>query len=555
MGDFRVNRIALLSLVLMGIHLPPAYSQPLPEDEAARIGRLDQLARDLEKVKVDKVRSTGPQRSEERRSSKHSELHFRFLVCVSGLVADNQDGRLIFPLQISGLTSELNSAEQGANKRDSGADFQKIQVTLAGVRKARPKVKIEVPKLRHGSVFDAVQLVRDEIISRVRNYFPDAEIEGRQKFLDKHFEIKNEARESVQVKLHYRTLRRNDTKSEWGWQPGLPPNGEAIRFAVSSGSKSAAKENSSDLIRTSGVRFSAEGDSGEEWLEHKSDVLWLVDENPELDGERAYYAEKPQMSTHTIKPKTGKREFAERVLEFNNQAGESLQVALRYESYSDGQLVWKSEKYQLEPGKSFVPRKSDGARIRASRIYLVAESAARRYVKYAQQPLWLVDEVAGRRSYYAESIGKFVYSFGPSSEGASTDMARVTAASARIVAGTQTLATVGKDQSYKVVDKRPGWVAVQADIAGKSVTGWIREQDVRVSSGPSLTPQPSLSPKTLTIISNAAELKLGSTIIAPLLKGEQYQVLEERGGWYRIEISFEGSPRHGWVNDNHVRIK
>jgi hypothetical protein len=479
----------------------------------------------------------------------------RFLVCVAGLANENKDGVLLFPLQASGFSSTVDSAEPGLPKRESGSDFQKVKITLAGILQDRPKAKIDVPELRHGSKFDAVQLARDEIIQRIRWYFPEAEIEGKQRFNVKRFAIKNDTKEPVTVWLHYRHKDRNEKGYEWVWKPGEPHAGEPLQLIIMPGETETVIDGDEQPIETSRVQIWAESESGDRWDEHRDDSLWLTEENPQLDGDRAYYAEKLATYQHVIRPHTGKRRFTERVVELQNATDEPLAVTLRYHTQTGGQFLWRTAEYDLNPGQRIAPRDLAGMRVRASRMHVTGLTGNRRYEKYSEEPLWLVDEVDGRRAYQAEAIGQFQFVFTPTGESAAGGSARVKVASTSIMSGTQAIGTLRQNTAVEVLDRRPGWVLIRAGTGAAALTGWVREGDLELSNAGAPPPPAEAARKTLTITAASANVQVGTTVIARLDRGDAYPVLEQRSGWCRIEFSLDGSTRQGWVDSRYGQLQ
>ncbi|HMP05185.1 MAG TPA: hypothetical protein PJ982_02455, partial [Lacipirellulaceae bacterium] len=246
---------------------------------------------------------------------------------------------------------------------------------------------------------------------------------------------------------------------------------------------------------------------------------------------------------------------AERVVELHNDSGESLDVRLRYRTKLDGRWTWRNARFTLAPGQRQQPLDGQGMRIRAARMNLRGETPNRRYQRHADEPLWLVDEAAGRRLYAADRIGKFIYIFTPRGEGAETSMARITAASATVMDGSRQVATVRRGDSLEVVSTRPGWSGVRVDVGGTPQTGWIRDSDAEVTvTGPAADPGDPVR-RTLVVTAAAAAVKVGPETIATLPRGAQSPVYEERDGWYRVEVQVEGSARHGWVQRGQVQVQ
>lgn len=534
-----------------------SFAQDLTERDKERVSRLDEMARSLEKVKVDKVRASGNQQSEDRRFSDRSELHIRFLVCVAGLANKNQDGLLIFPLQVSGFKSAISASGGGKADRKSGADYQQVKVSLTGIRADKPKAKIDLPELRHGSSYNAVQLARDEIIERIRWFFPDAEIEGRQKFDVKRFAVRNETKEPIAVWLHYRKKVRKENHFGWEWTPSEPDRGDPIELALAPGKTEVVAIDNSSPIEGSHVQFWVESESGELWEEHRHEPLSLVAPNPELDGERAYYAERPQTHEFVVRPHSGKIAFTERVLELENATDESLDVSLQYYTSNGGKLQWRTAAYTLPPKNRFTPRDDRGMRLRASQMRVTGKTQNRRYHRHAKDPLWLVEEVDGRRAYLAEKVGTYQFVFTPTGEsGGTSAQAQVSVASTRVMSGSTPIATLSRGANVEIRDRRPGWLLVRVPQGKSTATGWVRDTDIDAAATVK-TPAPPAerSSKTFTVTASAANVQVGSAAIARLARGDRHLVLEERGGWARIEVMISGQARQGWVDLRYGQVR
>src|SRR5688572_1801947 len=128
----------LPSLLLFLSLCAASFAQDPADLDKDRVARLEQLAKSLESVVIDRVQSSGDRVVEGRRASRQSELHVRFLVCVSSLENGGKDGVLLFPLQASGFTSVIDPRKDTPEQK-TGADFQKVKVTLEGlIGQARP---------------------------------------------------------------------------------------------------------------------------------------------------------------------------------------------------------------------------------------------------------------------------------------------------------------------------------------------------------------------------------------------------------------------------------
>ena len=507
-------------ILILAIYLVASASSSFGEERTAtqkqdRANRLDQMSKALEAVKVDRVRSLGNQQVEGRRMTNRSEMHFRFLTCVSGMTDENRNGMILFPLQISGLSFKTDPSGKGPLRRDSGSDFQEIKVRFNAIFDDHPKVAIDTPPLRHGSDFDATQAIRDEVIARVRWFFPEAVIEGRQKYFEKTLTFENECQEPAVVWLHYRTRIRTTAGFEWNWKPCPPHEGQPLRVVVPARAEIPITTEGNP-VKAGGVQIWAESESGEQWLDYRNNVLPLIAPNPDCEGELAYYSELPEKYTYTIRAREGKRQFTERTIELRNESTEKLDVSLGYRTQIDNRLIWRDGKYILQPGEKLAPRDSEGMLIRASQIRVTGKTENRRYEKHAADPLWLVPDTDGHRVYQADRIGKYAYVFASAREGEGTRTARVKAGETNVMDGASVLATVRQGQVLDVVKTQTDWIAVNVTVAGKTRTGWVADTDVELSTtGPSSDPENSRGKKLKVLVDNG-EIKVGSTTIAQL---------------------------------------
>lgn len=555
----RLSLSSSCSLLLAMVCLAPAFAtaQDLTPEQKDRAERLEKFALAIEQVKVDREQSTGDQQSGDRRYSRASELHLSFHTAVTGLENDNKDAAVIFPMHASGFTRIIDSRSDG--QLDSGSDLKKVKVSIADFfgAEGKPKATIDVPEPRHGSTFPAQQIARDEIQRLLEEFLPEVEIDGMQRFFEKELAVRNNTEEPITVWLVYRTRRHNEQQGwHWTWQPSEPGEGEPLTYTVDAGStlllKAAGDDSKSDNVRAARVRLWAESESGSRWLEYRDEDLWLVDKNPKFDGLRRYHAEKIERYVHTIQPQPGPKVFSERVVRFRNASPEPVSLSLRYYTRRGGSLGWRSMQLQIPPGQTVSPRGDDGMRIRASRLRFSAASENRRWLKYAERTLWLVEESAGRRVYQAEEIGTYLYVLEPKAAGASKQAARVTADNAPIKIGNETLGTLEEGDQFTVEETRGGWVRGTFDVGGQQQTGWVQASALAIDEANPLQ-SPASDDRKLRV-TGRGELKIGDTTVATVARNSEYQVLEQNGDWYRVEVLVDGQPLHGWLHRGQVQV-
>ena len=547
--------------------------QPLTDKGKGRLEQLERLAQAIDKVQVGRTQSSGDREVEGRRLSSRSELHMRFLTAAATLADNGEDGLCAFPVQVSGFASNI-TLTKGLSDRKSGADMQRAMITLQGlIGQPRPKANVELPPLNHGSGFPADQIARDRIHDLIRLYFPDAEIDGVQRFFEKEFEVRNDSDETVRVWVYGRTWDKSPDRAEgpelgrtdaevkdesselvWLWKPGTPPRAKPFEMIVPPGrSQKVAYEErgASHTLAANRVLVWAESESGEQWLEHQHQPLWLVPPNPQDDNERTYHAKQIETYMFPIKPKPGPRVFTERTLELKNDTSEELRVRLRYRTNRSGTIVWKETDVTLPPQQSLRPRGPDGAQIRASQILFGALGEHRKYTKHVRDPLWLIDEHEGRRVYKADKMGSFIYTF-ERGAAAESGLARITGSRVPVNANGRTLAYVNSGEQYRVVDSDGEDIKIAFSVRGRESMGWVSRRYARTE--PTLAPTaPAVAREALRITANQTEVRVGATAIGQVRRNETYPVLEKKDGWARIEVTVEGIPRHAWVNQRDTQ--
>jgi hypothetical protein len=541
--------------------------QSLSAKDKDRLERLERLADAIEKVKVDRRQSTGDREVEGRRLSNNSELHMRFMAAAGTLAANGKDGLCAFPLQVSGYSSAINSAK-GVSDRKSGADLQRATIVLQGlIGQPRPRARVELAPLNHGSAFPADQIARDRIHDLIRLFFPEAEIDGVQRFFEKEFEVRNETDEQLRVWAYGRTWDKSPSQTKgaaagvasqeagedsggftWIWKPGTPSQVKPFEITVPAGKsrKFTDAEGGTQALAANRVLVWAESESGERWLDHERQSLWLVEPDPQDNGERTYHAKQVETYVYSIKPKPGPRVFTERTLELKNATSEQLTVHLRYRTNSAGAIAWQAADVTIAPEQSLRPRGPDGTQIRASQVLFAADGRHRRYTKHEREPLLLVDEKEGVRAYKADKIGSYLYTFETGAAGKAGE-ARITGARVPVSANGRTLAYVNRGEQYRVVDSDDEDIKIAVTVRGREYTGWVSRRNAEM--GPPPAPAaPVAVRQTLRITADRAAVKVGSTVIGHVDRNKTYQVLEKKDGQARIEVNVEGTPRHVWLN-------
>ncbi|MBI2192877.1 MAG: tetratricopeptide repeat protein [Planctomycetes bacterium] len=132
--------------------------------------------------------------------------------------------------------------------------------------------------------------------------------------------------------------------------------------------------------------------------------------------------------------------------------------------------------------------------------------------------------------------------------------------------GEKVVGNAKKGETYVISDDRGEWVQITlAD--GKS--GWIKKSlgQIRQAGEPGeagggtaepievKTPEPVPAGKgTVTVVTDKAKVFSGSAEVAQVKQGETYPVLEERRGWYRIEVTAGGKKILGWISAKDVKL-
>lgn len=549
-------RSILLGAAALLVAGSPAIGQELSKRDQSRVDRLDKMAASMDEVDVTKKETSGDRQSDGRRQSKVSELKFRFLLCTSGLINDDKDGMLLFPMQVSGFTSTLSPGVKP--RRRSGADLVEIRVVFTGlVGQDTPQAEIKLPSFKQGSTFPAADLVREEIQKRIERFLPEAEIQGRQRRREKYLRVTNQTEQTLKVFVHRRTNRFDpETGYRWLWKPAEPGQqpqvvsidpGESVRLKADGENSEPDSEQDASPVTAQRVRIWAENEAGQRWPKHRETDLWLVDKNPDFDDARVYYSEQIETFERVFDPQPGPHVFTERVLRMTNKAPQPLSVSLQYRTTERGLAAWREAEFTIPANSAFEPKDDYGMRIRASRIRFSAESEDRRYRTYQTDDLWLVERVDGRRAYQADAIGQFQYVFQPLAAG--VDVATVTTDSAEVKDGSKTIGRVRKGEQYDVLQRRGPWTRIAFASDGKPVSGWVLQKHLKAGRDAPGAP-PSDSRQRFRTTRTNTELKVGGAIIASIPKGQAYDVLEQRDGWLRIEVQLDGETRHGWVRSS-----
>ncbi len=519
----------------------------LSPSDKSRVARLDKMAASLEEVNVEKKTDTGDRRSSGRRASKVSELRFRFVRCVSGTINDGKDGMLLFPLQISGFSSEISPGSKP--KRNSGSAHVKVRVIFKGlIGEKTPKAEIDLPPFKHGSSFPAADLVRDEIQKRIERFLPEVEITGRQRRREKYLKIVNKTEEPLRVFVHRRTQQFDEEKGyQWMWLPSGPGERPAVLTVAAGKSEMLMTVENEQPTTAQRVRIWAETESGQRLDRHQDEDLWMVKKNPDFEDSRVYYSEKIATHTHTFEAPEGPQVFTERVLRMKNEAPAELSVTLDYRTTEGGQVAWRKARFDIRPNASVEPRDHLGMRIRASRIRFSARSENRRYETHQDSDLWLVEEANGRRAYQADEIGEFEYLFLARTGG---NTATVTADNVDVKSGSKTVGSVSRGDKFDVLEQRGDWTRIALNSGGKTTMGWVHQRNLKLSR-PEIASTPASSRPRFRATSSNADLKVGQSTIARIPPGQEYDVLEEKDGWVRIQVKLSGQVRHGWVRTIH----
>ncbi|MCA9175569.1 MAG: hypothetical protein KDB14_13885 [Planctomycetales bacterium] len=377
------------------------------------------MADSISQARVIKTPSPVERRGEGFIVDQRKELHLEFQQGATRLDQD-VNAQALFPLKVTGFTLQYDSRKDLRPVVKRGSDLQRVLVTVEGLLadEGKPKARIRDFQLKHGTDYDAVQLARDEIISRIQWYLPDVDIEGKQKFQEKRLAIENLTEEPVWVFAVAHSRQRANKGFEFRWRPANPDSGNAYRMQIPPKSTLPflidAGEERRDPLQAARVRIWAESESGERWEAHRTHDLPLVERNAAFDNARVYHDDQIQTYTWPIKPKTGERSFSERLVVFKNATVEPLEVQVRCLSQEQGALRWRQlPSMTIPPMTAAGPVTPLGMRVRASEVRFVAKSKSLLFNKHAEQSLPLVEESDAGRIYTAEKIGQFVYVFEP----------------------------------------------------------------------------------------------------------------------------------------------
>jgi hypothetical protein len=432
----RICRDTLLVFVPITIWLvscPPS----LADDDRLldRARRFEAMAEQVSQARMERVSDPIHESGDGYVFSRSAELHVEFQIGATRL-GDQADAEALFPVKVTGFTREYDSRTQARPVTRRGGDLQRVKLTIAGLLsdEASPRAQIRPFQLDHATDYDAVQLVRDEIIANIQWYLPEVEIEGRQKFTEKTLVVDNQTDEPIWVFAQRHTRRRSDAGYQWQWLPGEPGTAESYRVliaprktqpllmrceprGVAGGSEPGesaviSPEDRDRPLIANRIRIWGESESGDRWETHRATDLWLVPANPRFNNERVYHDEHVQAYTWRIEPIVGPRQYSERLIAFKNNTTDKLTINGHYLSQENGETAWRAlPNLQIEPGATAGPLSAQGMRVRASRVRFVARGDNLLFNKFARDSLHLVDESPAGRVYSAEKIGQFVYVF------------------------------------------------------------------------------------------------------------------------------------------------
>lgn len=129
--------------------------------------------------------------------------------------------------------------------------------------------------------------------------------------------------------------------------------------------------------------------------------------------------------------------------------------------------------------------------------------------------------------------------------------------------GDKVIGNVKKGETCDILEEKGDWVRISL---GNEVNGWIRKSLGQIAQSSGHTeggadvekpPQPPVpaGKGTVTILAeNAKVLSSKNEVIAQVKQGESFSVLEEKKGWYRIEVNLGGQKSTGWIKAVEVKF-
>jgi hypothetical protein len=372
-----------------------------------------------------------------------TELHVRFGQAAAGVMPNSStDAVLAFLIKGSGYHSVKGQQVASAGKRifDSGVQSGTIEIKgLISKDGGKPRVKINIPKLQHGSSLPAEQLVRDEVQRLVELYLPDALVDGNLRREERRLVLKNNTPENIKVWVQLESRHVSNEHFLWTWQPGRSPGPKSQTYAFllkpkqtlalnrqqvptagkgQSGlsglfedQKSLAGRPDVGMLQGRAARVWAESESGATWPGYRTTNLWLV--APDAEGKREYHAEQVGNFTFSLNPAPGPRLFLERVVKFRNDTNRTLTISGQVLTHlGPGPAEWKPlPVLHLEPGHTVAVHHEDGWKVHGTKLRFWAEDAGKtlRWSQHREQPLDLV----AAPGYRAEQMGSYLYVFRP----------------------------------------------------------------------------------------------------------------------------------------------
>ncbi len=207
------------------------------------------------------------------------------------------DGVLAFVITSSGFQCNVNPVRTGWFRRQHSSDVRVGVVRFVGLLdgSARPRARIVLPELDHGSCLPARDYLFDTLAGLIERLLPGVEVEGRQH--ERDLAVRNGMGEPV--RFWVQVLTRSETTGQWTWQPAGPERPDrAYAFQLPAGQTVALQI---DHVQLKGAvaRVRALSASGVIWGRSSPRELWLVEEHDTL-GQRCYRASERALFTFDL---------------------------------------------------------------------------------------------------------------------------------------------------------------------------------------------------------------------------------------------------------------
>jgi hypothetical protein len=325
---------------------------------------LDKLLNEMERQTIHK--------SQHGRKGDASELRVRIDRSLAHPEGD-RDAVITFTIQASSVRQHLDLHAREAARPTTASDIRVGQIRLRGLYgKGKPQIDVIIPKLRHVSLWNPEQLLRDRVSDLVERLLPAGSLSGR--FEERKLAVRNSTGEPIHVRVQ---VEGKAGQGGWKWLPAGPGVGkDTYVFVVPPGKTVALHAGPQGAVLAGRrARLWAESESGRAWAKNLNADVLLVDEKDE-EGQARYYGDTMEFFVYNFTAPRGPRLLRERAVEVRNDTHVPLLVNARALSRDpDGKPDWDAtgKPTKVEPGKTVRLHQANGWSLRGSEVRLWAE--------------------------------------------------------------------------------------------------------------------------------------------------------------------------------------